>query len=132
MITSILPGMTPMRDIKKISDGDRLFYELGYKRYLEGGYGENWVRTGQFKEITDVKEYVEEEPLLTNIEFLEHHNFMLMKKPIYIGLIQDERNDHYTIGYSETSDLEKLKQWKEEMEGCSNVVGCKILRVEEV
>lgn len=35
MITTILPNMIPMRDIKQISDGDRLFYELGQlKKFL--------------------------------------------------------------------------------------------------
>ena len=50
----------------------------------------------------------------------------------YIGLILDERNDHYTIGYRQTSDLQKLKEWKKEMLECSNVTGCKILKVEEI
>ena len=50
----------------------------------------------------------------------------------YIGLILDERNDHYTIGYRQTSDLQKLKEWKKEMLECSNVTDCKILKVEEI
>ena len=50
----------------------------------------------------------------------------------YIGLILDERNDHYTIGYRQTSDLQKLKEWKKEMLECSNVIDCKILKVEEI
>lgn len=50
----------------------------------------------------------------------------------YIGLILDERNDHYTIGYGQTSDLKKLKEWKKEMLECSNVIDCKILKVEEI
>ena len=50
----------------------------------------------------------------------------------YIGLILDERNDHYTIGYRQTSDLLKLKEWKKEMLECSNVIDCKILKVEEI
>ena len=50
----------------------------------------------------------------------------------YIGLILDERNDHYTIGYRQTSDLQKLKEWKKEMLECSNVKDCKILKVEEI
>ena len=55
-----------------------------------------------------------------------------MNKEKYIGLILDERNDHYTIGYRETTDLEALKKWKEEMLECSNVEDCKILKVEEI
>jgi len=50
----------------------------------------------------------------------------------YIGLILDERNDHYTIGYRQTSNLQKLKEWKKEMLECSNVTDCKILKVEEI
>jgi len=50
----------------------------------------------------------------------------------YIGLILDERNDHYTIGYRQTSDLQKLKEWKKEMLECSNITDCKILKVEEI
>ena len=50
----------------------------------------------------------------------------------YIGLILDERNDHYNIGYGQTSDLKKLKEWKKEMLECSNVIDCKILKVEEI
>ena len=50
----------------------------------------------------------------------------------YIGLILDERNNHYTIGYRQTSDLQKLKEWKKEMLECSNVIDCKILKVDEI
>lgn len=52
MITGLLPNMIPMRDIKQISDGDRLFYELGYKiRTNEDlSYENNWIREGRFKE----------------------------------------------------------------------------------
>jgi hypothetical protein len=52
-------------------------------------------------------------------------------KKQYIGLILDESDEHYTIGYRETSDLEKLKEWKEEMLDCSNVNDCIILKIEE-
>ena len=30
----------------------------------------------------------------------------------YIGLIMDERDDSYTIGYHETTEIEKLREWK--------------------
>jgi hypothetical protein len=50
----------------------------------------------------------------------------------YIGLILDERDDYYTIGYRETTNLEALKKWKEEMLECCNVQDCKILKVEEI
>jgi hypothetical protein len=54
------------------------------------------------------------------------------KKEKYIGLILDERNDYFTIGYRETSDLAALKEWKAEMLECGNVIECKILKIEEV
>lgn len=70
-----------MRDIKQISDGDRLFYELGHKiRMMDMSYEDNWVRKGRFKEISDVKKFIETDKLLSELEYLEHHNFMLIKK----------------------------------------------------
>jgi len=81
LITSILPNMVPMRDIKEISDGDKLFYQLGYKkRPHDLSYIDNWVRENRFKEIKNVKEFIETDKLLSEIEYLEHHNFMLIKK----------------------------------------------------
>jgi hypothetical protein len=80
MITPILPNMIPMRDIKQISDGDRMFYELGHKKDIDGGYGDNWIRQGRFKEIENVKDFIENDKLLSEIEYLKHHNFMLIKK----------------------------------------------------
>jgi len=43
-------------------------------------YVDNWVSEGKFKEIENVKEFVETDKLLSEIEYLEHHNFMLIKK----------------------------------------------------
>ena len=80
MITPILPNMTPMRDIKQISEGDRLFYELGYKLNIDGGLGDNWIRQGQFKEIENVKDMIENDNRIDDIDYLNHHNFMLIKK----------------------------------------------------
>jgi hypothetical protein len=81
MITPILPNMIPMRDIKQISEGDRLFYELGSKiRIMDMSYENNWIRKGRFKEIEDVQKFVDGDKLLSDIEYLEHHNFMLIKK----------------------------------------------------
>jgi hypothetical protein len=72
--------MIPMRDINQISNGDRLFYELGYKeRLLDASYDNNWISEGKFKEIGNVKEFIENDKRLTDIEYLEHHNFMLIK-----------------------------------------------------
>jgi hypothetical protein len=81
MITPILPNMIPMRDIKQISDGDRLFYELGHKiRVMDMSYENNWISEGKFKEIENVDEFLEGDKFLSNLEYLEHHNFMLIKK----------------------------------------------------
>lgn len=81
MITGILPTMLPMRDIKQISDGDRLFYELGFKIDVKNmSYKNNWIREGRFKEIDNIKDMLENDKFLTELEYLEHHNFMLIKK----------------------------------------------------
>jgi hypothetical protein len=81
MITSILPNMILMRDINQISDGDKLFYELGYKINANNlSFENNWIREGKFKEIENVKEFIEGDKFLSNLEYLEHHNFMLIKK----------------------------------------------------
>lgn len=49
----------------------------------------------------------------------------------YIGLVLDERNDYYTIGYRETTEIEKLREWKKETLECSNVIDCKIIKIED-
>lgn len=82
MTYPIQPNMIPMRDIKQFSDGDRLFYELGIKLDPEGGYGDNWIKTGQFQEIENPKDFLWDDKLLSKVEYLEHHNFMLIKKNI--------------------------------------------------
>jgi hypothetical protein len=72
--------MKPMRDISTIKDGDRLFYELGYKRNSNiFTYDSNWVRTGEFIEVENVKHMVENDNYINDIEYLEHHNFMVIK-----------------------------------------------------
>lgn len=53
-----------------------------------------------------------------------------MNNEKYIGLVLDERNDYYTIGYKETTEIEKLREWKKEMLECSNVVNCRIIKIE--
>lgn len=81
MITGILPNMIPMIDIKQISKGDRLFYELGHKiNWKLDYYGDNWVREGRFKEIDNVDDFIKNDKLLTKLEYLKHHNFMIIKK----------------------------------------------------
>lgn len=81
MITTILPNMSPMGDIKQISDGDKLFYELGHKiRIMDMSYENNWVREGRFKEIENVKDIIENDNRINDIDYLNHHNFMIIKK----------------------------------------------------
>ena len=79
METPILPNMTPVIDMGQVSDGDRLFYELGFKLKINLGIKNNWIRTGIFKEIDNPKEYIKSDDRITNLEFLEHHNFMVIK-----------------------------------------------------
>ena len=82
MITPILPNMIPLENIKDISEGDRLFYELGYKIHWDKPNSEwNWIRTGRFKEIEDVKHMIENDEFLieSDIKYIKHHNFMLIK-----------------------------------------------------
>jgi hypothetical protein len=78
---SLHPDMIPMRDPSKIEDGDRLFWEYGYKRnpniYEDG---DKCIKPGKFLEFPDPMKYLEREPLLINPEFCEHHNFMIIKK----------------------------------------------------
>jgi len=57
---------------------------------------------------------------------------IVIKDENYIGLTLDEGDDYYTIGYRQTSDLTSIKDWKEEMLECNNVIDCKILKVEEI
>jgi hypothetical protein len=81
MTTNILPNMIPMRDINDISEGDRLFYELGYKKDANKPNSEgNWIHTGKFKEIEDVKSFLEGDKNLNLLAYLNHHNFMVIKK----------------------------------------------------
>lgn len=63
-----------------LNNGDRLFYELGYKRNSDLGYGDNWVRTGRFKEIENPIEYIKKDNRMEMLEFVEHHNFMILTK----------------------------------------------------
>lgn len=54
------------------------------------------------------------------------------KEKKYIGLIHDERDDDYTIGYSESGDLKKMIDWRNEMLLCCNVIDCKIYELKEI
>ncbi len=54
-----------------------------------------------------------------------------MSKKRYIGLIHDERNDDFTIGYNISTNIKKMLKWKEEMLNCGNVEDCKIFEIRE-
>ena len=56
----------------------------------------------------------------------------MSKEKTYIGLIHDERDDDYTIGYSESKNLKKMIKWRNEMLKCSNVIDCKIYELKEI
>ncbi len=55
-----------------------------------------------------------------------------MSKKRYIGLIHDERNDDFTIGYNISTNIKKMLKWKEEMLNCGNVEDCKIFEIKEL
>lgn len=50
----------------------------------------------------------------------------------YIGLIQEELDDDFEVGYNISSNLKKLLKWKEEMLECGNVIKCKVFKIEEI
>ena len=76
---NIQPNMIKVTDIKQVSENDKLFYELGYKINHELGYGDNWVLTGKFIEVPNPMTYIKEDKFLSNPDYLNHHNFMLIK-----------------------------------------------------
>ena len=55
-----------------------------------------------------------------------------MSKKRYIGLIHDERNDNFTIGYNISTNIKKMLKWKEEMLGCNNIEDCKVFEIKEI
>ena len=137
MITPILPNMIPMRDIKQISEGDRLFYELGHKiRIMDFSYENNWVREGKFKEIKNIKEFIESDSdkLLSNLEYLEHHNFMIIKKINMEKLfeITPKKDTHWesavVLAKDEKSAFEMVK---DNFSGSKNIKDYKIKELKE-
>jgi hypothetical protein len=78
--TGILPDMIPLLNKSDFQEGDRLFYELGYKIDKDFGYGSNWVKTGKFKEVKDPLHMIENDTYLDKPDYIKHHNFMLIKK----------------------------------------------------
>ncbi len=55
-----------------------------------------------------------------------------MSKKRYIGLIHEERDDNFTIGYNISTNIKKMLKWKEEMLGCCNVEDCKVFEIKEI
>ena len=55
-----------------------------------------------------------------------------MSKKRYIGLIHDERNNDFTIGYNISTNIKKMLKWKEEMLNCGNIEDCKIFEIKEL
>jgi len=55
-----------------------------------------------------------------------------MSKKQYIGLVHDERDDDFTIGYNISTNIKKMLKWKEEMLECCNIEDCKIFEIKEL
>ncbi len=90
--------MILFRDISQYEEGDELFYELGeykpvivdsikyFNEYIQDWayfhtYNTKWVRSGEFKEITEPDKFINNgDARWNNLEWLEHHNFMLKKQ----------------------------------------------------
>jgi hypothetical protein len=51
--------------------------------------------------------------------------------PKYIGIVTDEFGEK-TIGYLPSKELEEMKKWRDEMNGCVNVKYCKVYKIIEV
>jgi hypothetical protein len=77
MITPILPTMRKVNDISEVSYDDLLFYELGHYSNLYSN--RVWIREGQFQQIENVEEFIKKDKRLLEKEFLDHHNFMVIK-----------------------------------------------------
>jgi len=55
-----------------------------------------------------------------------------MSKERYIGLIHDERNNDFTIGYNISTNIKKMLKWKKEMLNCGDIEDCKIFEIKEL
>jgi len=76
----IQPDMVPMNNVNDYEIGDRLFFEEGFKLDMEKGFDDNWIRTGQFIEVSDPERHIKNDKRLHSIDFIKHHNLMLIKK----------------------------------------------------
>lgn len=65
--------------ISDIKDNVRLFYEMGYYPTKNDVIKHtNFTRTGVFKEILDVKSFIEGDERLSDVEYINHHNFVIV------------------------------------------------------
>lgn len=71
-----LTGAVKLNSISDIKPTSRLFYELGY--YTSIYPPRVWVRTGVFREIHDVMDFINREPRLADKDFIEHHNYVII------------------------------------------------------
>lgn len=76
--------MIPMRDVAQIGEGDKVYFEMGYHDIPYIGLTKTpseypWIATGQFQEINNIEDWLENDKFITDPEYLEHHNFMLIK-----------------------------------------------------
>ena len=53
-------------------------------------------------------------------------------KKKYIGLIHEERDESFEVGYGISSNLKEMLEWKEEMLKSGNILDCKIFELKEV
>ena len=54
----------------------------------------------------------------------------MSKEVKYIGLIHNERNDDFTVGYHISTNIKRMLKWKEEMLECCNVEDCKVFEID--
>lgn len=42
-------------------------------------YNQNWIKTGEFKEIENVEEFIKDNELMfNNVEWINHNNFVIL------------------------------------------------------
>ena len=63
-------------------------------------------------------------------EILKHFENNSNRPQTYLRMVLDERDDYFRVGYRETTEIEKLRKWRKEMLECSNVIECKIIKIE--
>ena len=54
------------------------------------------------------------------------------QKKQYIGLVHEERNDGFTVGYNISTNIKRMLKWKEEMLECGNIEDCKVFEIKEI